>query len=98
LKQKRSELPFGAADRQVLDPATILESNGGMSNVKSLNVLFMYNGHSFDAHEILGVPPGSNAKTIDEAYRRLQSSLRPESREFVETAYRVLKIEQNRLK
>jgi len=80
----------------VIDSATMIEADASSSTgarVKSLNVLFMYNGHSFDAHEILGIPPGSNMKTVDEAYKKLLASIRPESREFVDTAYQVLKLD-----
>ena len=93
LKKKRTD----SAERHILDPATLEESNGGLK-MKSLNVLFIYNGHSFEAHEIFGIPPGSSMKTIEEAYQKLQATVQPDSREFVNTAYKVLKQEKNRSK
>lgn len=57
---------------------------------KSLNVMFNYNGHSWDAYEVLGVPAGASIKTVTDAY---QTSLRrcdKESVEFLETAYKAI--------
>jgi hypothetical protein len=39
-------------------------------DIKILNVMFMFNGHSFDAHEIIGVPPGSRFEVIREAFNK----------------------------
>lgn len=63
-----------------------------LSAVKSkcLNVMFNYNGHSWDAYEVLGVPAGASIKTVTEAY---QVSLRrnsPSSMEFLEAAYKAI--------
>lgn len=37
--------------------------------MKSLNVIFMFNGHSFDAYEILGLVPGSSFTQAEAAYQ-----------------------------
>lgn len=36
--------------------------------MKSLNVIFMFNGHSFDAYEVLGLVPGSSYAQAEAAY------------------------------
>lgn len=59
-------------------------------NEKNLNVLFMYNGHSFDAHEVLGLPAGANRKMIEAGYQAALKSVRPESQEFLKAAYQAL--------
>ena len=86
LKKATRSLPT----QGVLDPATSQEQDV-VGRTRRLTVLFMYNGHSFEAHEILGVPPGAGAKTIDEAYQRLKQSQSAEAMEFIDTAYRALK-------
>lgn len=54
---------------------------------KSLNVLFNYNGHTWDAYEVLGVPAGSNGEIVDQKYESVLNQLDPESAEFVQAAY-----------
>lgn len=56
---------------------------------KNLNVLFMFNGHSFDAHEVLGIPAGASRKMIEEAYVMAQAKAGGQ-KEFVEAAYQAL--------
>lgn len=54
---------------------------------RSLNVLFMYNGHSWDAYEVLGVPAGARHEQVEAAYRHALNTCQPQSREFFEAAY-----------
>jgi len=75
-------------------PATISKEAMAESKVspneKNLNVLFMYNGHSFDAHEVLGLPAGANRKMIEEAYRATLAKVDLKSQEFIKAAYQAL--------
>lgn len=57
---------------------------------KSLNVIFNYNGYSWDAFEVLGLPAGSSREKVEEAYRASVKSVEPESRVFIETAYKAI--------
>lgn len=57
---------------------------------KSLNVMFNYNGHCWDAYEVLGVPAGANIKMVTEAYHDSIRRCEKESVEFLETAYRAI--------
>lgn len=57
---------------------------------KSLNVMFNYNGHSWDAYEVLGVPAGASLKIVTEAYQTALRRSDKESMEFLETAYRAI--------
>lgn len=77
-----------------ISPET-LQSQGISSRERSLNVSFIYNGHSFEAHEVLGLPAGARLQMIEEAYKKEITRQAPQSREFIETAYRAL-IERNR--
>jgi len=52
-----------------------------------LNVFFNYNGHSFDAYEVLGAPAGSTPEEIQNAYQKtLATATDPTSREFYKVA------------
>jgi hypothetical protein len=55
-------------------------------NIKSLNVIFVYNGHTWDAYEILGVKPGSSIAEIKEAFEKAIENNGAESHEFLKTA------------
>jgi hypothetical protein len=53
-----------------------------------LNVMFNFNGHSFDAYEVLGVPAGSNMEEVKEAFQRsLGSASNDSSQEIFKVAY-----------
>jgi hypothetical protein len=59
-------------------------------HVKNLNVVFMYNGHTWDAYEVLGVPAGSKIEAVKEAYLQALLKVDGESRAFIEAAYRAI--------
>lgn len=61
-----------------------------VSRAKSLNVMFNYNGHSWDAYEVLGVPAGASLQIVTEAYQRALLSTDTVSTDFLETAYRAI--------
>lgn len=60
------------------------------AEVKNLNVMFNYNGHSWDAYEVLGVPAGASLPIVTEAYQRAIKRCEKESIEFLETAYKAI--------
>ena len=62
---------------------------------KILNVMFNYNGHSWDAYEVLGVPAGANITMVTEAYHTAVRRSDKESVEFLETAYKAILQKQN---
>ena len=66
------------------------EERGTSGGGKSLNVIFNYNGHSWDAYEVLGVPAGSSEEKVKQAYEETISKVEPESRTFVETAFKAI--------
>lgn len=53
---------------------------------KSLNVMFNYNGHSWDAYEVLGLPAGSSFEEVQAAYIKLVGTSKPETVDFLTTA------------
>lgn len=56
-----------------------------------LNVIFQFNGHSFDAFEVLGLPAGSNIDSVEKAYKQLLANCDKESREFYDFAYKAIR-------
>lgn len=62
---------------------------------KNLNTLFNYNGHTWDAYEVLGLPAGSPQNKIDEAYRSSVAKQQGESsRDFLDAAYQAIRIQK----
>lgn len=60
------------------------------ANMKSLNVMFMYNGHNFDAYEVLGVPAGARMEMVQAAFDKA-IALHGSDREFLEAALGAIK-------
>lgn len=77
-----------------LSEETLQESRVGAE--KSLNVLFNYNGHTWDAFEILGIPAGAPPALVESAYRRMKAKTAPESQAFIEAAYQAIQITRRR--
>lgn len=69
---------------------TDTKSNRQADQVKQLNVIFQYNGHDFDAYQVLGVPAGSNLETVRKAYEKGLQMAEAESHEFLKTAYQAI--------
>lgn len=64
---------------------------------KMLNTLFNYNGHTWDAYEVLGLPAGSPQHKIDEAYKLSVSKQQGESsRDFLDAAYRAIRAQKSK--
>lgn len=70
-------------------PKTSVEEGEEESERRSvnLNVMFNYNGHSWDAYEVLGVPAGSSMPAVDKAFNESLKTSRKESEEFLRAAY-----------
>ncbi len=57
---------------------------------RSLNVVFNYNGHSWDAYEVLGLPAGSGLPVVEAAYRESLERVDESSRGFMEAAFKAI--------
>jgi hypothetical protein len=57
---------------------------------RRLNVVFQFNGESWDAYEVLGLPAGSNYESVKAAYLESLDSVDQSSRPFVEAAFRAI--------
>lgn len=63
---------------------------------KSSPVFFMYNGHEWEAFEVLGLPKGCDIQSATSHYQNLIRTSDPSTFEFFELAYSaILKSRQN---
>ncbi len=54
---------------------------------KNLSIYFVYNGHEWESHEVLGVPQGAPLPKVTAAYQELIKTSDPSTFEFFESAY-----------
>ena len=57
---------------------------------RSLNVVFNYNGHSWDAYEVLGLPAGCSPEKVESAYKESLARVEPASRPFMDAAFQAI--------
>jgi hypothetical protein len=65
-------------------PQGVPEDTGGEI---SLNVLFNWNGHTWDAYEVLGLPAGSSRDKVSAAFQTARGKADPETVPFLQAAY-----------
>ncbi|MCB0369330.1 MAG: hypothetical protein KDD45_07715 [Bdellovibrionales bacterium] len=56
-------------------------------NMKALNVIFMWNGHSWDAFEVFGLAAGSSVELVRVKYEEMLSQADSGQKEFLTVAY-----------
>lgn len=54
-------------------------------------VVFNWNGHAWDAFEVLGIPYGSSVEVIDKAYEKESARIEDDSRAFIRQAYEAIR-------
>ena len=54
---------------------------------RQLNVIFQFNGHDFEAYEVLGLAAGSPMDKVEAAYKLLIESSPPDTHEFYRIAF-----------
>lgn len=75
--------------QQPLERAEGLQSRSG-SVERPLNVVFNYNGHSWDAYEVLGLPAGSSPESVETAYQESLKRVDDGSKPFMQAAYEAI--------
>lgn len=65
--------------------------NSSGSRERQLNVIFQYNGHDFDAYEVLGIPAGSSRDNAEAAYEKTIREVDKESRSFFHCAIEAIR-------
>lgn len=75
--------------------AGVAPSAAASAAEKTLNTLFNYNGHTWDAYEVLGLPAGSSIARVDEAYKDCVSK-QASSRDFLDAAYQAIRTQNSK--
>lgn len=87
--KSRSSTKTGAR-REMVSPEAVDEASAQV-RVKNLNVVFNYNGHSWDADEVLGLPAGAPMAMVNEAYQKALRTTQPESHAFLQVAFEAIR-------
>jgi hypothetical protein len=91
--EKSAVVPEATSNDVVHSPRQTLlepESNQGLKPSKQLSIFFMYNGHDWEAHEVLGIPQGSGVDVATKAYQDQLKTAQPSTYEFLECAYNAI--------
>lgn len=75
------------ADSRAQSHARALERAETSPMEKSLNVFFNWNGHTWDAYEVLDVPAGASLDTVYKAFERAKARADRETLPFLSAAY-----------
>lgn len=67
-----------------------LEPEPKLEKAKNLSIFFMYNGHDWEAHDVLGIPQGASLTIATEAYQKLLKNEDPSTFEFYEGAHNAI--------
>lgn len=67
-------------------PNMILLTDSGDVPAKVLNVIFMWNGHSWDAYEVFGLPAGTSVPDVRQRFDELMSHADNGHRQFLSAA------------
>lgn len=67
-------------------------SGGG--GERSVNVIFNFNGESWDAFEVFGLPAGSGMATVEAAYKEALERADDRSRAFLDAAFKAIRESQ----
>lgn len=71
-------------------PATAPATPNSADSGRMLNVMFNYNGHTWDAYEVLGLPAGSSSEKVDTALKENLIRVDAGSRPFIEAAHQAI--------
>ena len=57
---------------------------------RNINVIFNFNGESWDAYEVFGLPAGSGLSTVEVAYHECLERVDESSRPFLHAAFKAI--------
>ncbi len=86
LKAKETPAPAFRNETVLKPEPSILKPESTPSKERHLSIHFNFNGHSFEAHEILGVPQGCSLVEVEKAYQQALLKNQSDSKEFLEMA------------
>ena len=67
-------------------------ADSSVAHAKSLNVIFMWNGHSWDAYEVFGLVAGSAFEQVEYKYHEMMSSADEGQQQFLRTAFEAIRM------
>lgn len=90
IESQKKEQPQITSKMTILEPEdnTPRPEFSAHATPKNLAIFFIYNGHDWEAHSVLGVAQGANMKLVTESYQKLLETSDPKSYEFLEAAYK----------
>lgn len=73
----------------LLEPEVPLAQTSSVKSTgsKQLSIFFMFNGHDWEAHQVLGIPQGAGVDVATRAYQEQLKTADPSSYEFYEAAH-----------
>jgi len=86
----RTQALKGRLGPDVMPPRMNVNAQGGE---RSINVIFNFNGESWDAFEVFGLPAGSGMATVEAAFKEAMGRADETSRVFLQAAFKA--IEEN---
>jgi hypothetical protein len=89
-KQILGEVLGSKATRPHPESAGFETTNPG-AGATDLNVLFNWNGHTWDAYEVLDIPAGSSVASAKAAFEKLKKELDPQSFPFLTAAFEAIR-------
>jgi hypothetical protein len=84
------------APLQVNSKMTILEPEAEKNQQKNLAIFFIFNGHDWEAYNVLGLAQGASLKESTVAYQKLLQTADPQSYPFYEAAYSAILVKKRR--
>lgn len=84
---KRSLSTHGGSASRISDEAQAVSPEG---QIKNLNPIFIFNGHSWDAFEVLGLPAGSSMESVQKAYEVMVAKSDEQSKVFFDAALQAI--------
>ncbi len=94
--EKSDDVRVDGAKDVTPPPSKVINPGVNKLIQKSNSVFFMYNGHEWEAFEVLGLPKGCDIQSATSHYQNLIRTSDPSTFEFFELAYAaILKSRQN---
>jgi DnaJ-domain-containing protein 1 len=87
-RPRQTPFKFGRVLRQTESQSKL--SGFSENNVRELNVIFQFNGHDFDAHEVLGLAAGAAKADVDKAFLRALEEHGQDNEEIIKLAYNAI--------
>ena len=85
-----AQLAGSSSAPTVLEAEVVSETRTTANKSRELNLYFMYNGHDWEAHDVLGIPRGASLPIATQAYQELVKKSDPSTFEFYEAAYNTI--------